>query len=233
MYVLISLILAIAPAIYLVRYFYKLDVQKPEPRGLIIKMFLLGVLCTIPVAFLEQAVHQLKVLFDWWPPLYHFFMAFIVAALCEESIKLLLVKVFVYRNDYFDEVMDGIVYTVVVSLGFACLENILYVVDSNLGVALFRAFTAIPLHALCSGIMGYYVGMAKFSGSRELEKAQIRKGLWIAILIHGFYDFPLLAMPDWGGIPALGIFPLLVCSYWFLKHKMKRAMVLDRIEGRS
>ena len=135
MYVLISLAMAIAPAIFILHYYYKQDKEKPEPKKLIIKIFFLGVLSTIPAIILELIVGQFEGLFSWFPLLYYFFQAFIVAALCEEFIKLMVVKKFAYKDKHFDEVMDGVVYVVVASLGFACMENILYVMGTGWGVA--------------------------------------------------------------------------------------------------
>jgi len=217
----IPFIFAIIPSILLVRYFYLKDVNKPEPVGLIIKIFLAGFICTIPVVFIETIVDAIVQSFDFTLLIYIFFQAFIVAGLCEETMKLMVIKLFVYNNKYFNERMDGIVYTIVASLGFACLENIMYVSDGGLPIALIRSFTAVPLHAFCSGIMGYYIGKAKFSKTNSKE--YILKGLIYAILIHGSYNFVLFI----GGIYSLIIIPILVMSYKKLRLYIDMAIKED------
>ena len=91
MYAAIPIILAIVPALLLVWYYYRQDKQKPEPKGLIMKTFLLGIVITFPVIIVEIFVSEFEEFFSWFPLLYYFFRAFIVAALCEEAFKLLIV----------------------------------------------------------------------------------------------------------------------------------------------
>ncbi len=232
MTVLISLAMAIAPALVLVVYYYRQDRRKPEPKGLIMKIFLLGILSIIPAILLELAVSTLEDLVSWWRLGYYLFKAFVVAAICEELIKLWVVKTVAYNNVHFDEVMDGVVYTIVASLGFACIENILYVLGRGWTVALVRAFTAVPMHAVCSGMMGYYIGKAKFTSEKAEESILIKRGFWIAVGIHGLYDFLLFSVPIFGIIIAFGVIPLLIVSFIVLRHKIKAAIAEDQQAGR-
>ncbi len=94
------------------------------------------------------------------------------------------------RHSAFDEPMDGLVYGVAASLGFATLENVLYVAQGGLGVAMLRAVTSIPAHATFGAIMGYYVGQAHFRRGRS--RALLLKALLIPTLLHGVYDAPLM-----------------------------------------
>ena len=233
LYTLIPMVLAIGPALFVVWYYYQQDKQKPEPKGLIVKVFLLGIVVTFPVIIVELIVGKFERIFTNIPLLYYLFQAFVVAALCEEAFKLWIVRKFVYYNINFDEVMDGVVYTVVASLGFACMENILYVLDGGLSTALLRAFTAIPMHALASGTMGYYIGKAKFAANKSEEKSLIYKGLWWAIFIHGLYDFLIFVIPVFGLISGLGIFPLLIVVFIKLRGKIKLALKEDSESGRT
>lgn len=228
---LISLSMAIAPAIFLVWYYYRQDKATPEPKGLIIKVFFLGVLSIIPAVILEIFVEKVFRFLFVFPLAYYFFKAFLVAGFCEEWIKLQVVKLFVYKRSEFDEIMDGIVYMVVASLGFACFENVVYVLQGGINRAILRAFTAIPLHALASGIMGFYIGKAKFSPDKH--NYLIIKGLLIAALIHGFYDFVLFATPVLGNLPTLLIIPLLVFCFIFLRIRIKEAIDSDVKAGRT
>jgi RsiW-degrading membrane proteinase PrsW (M82 family) len=233
MIVLLSFIMAVAPAVFLVYYYYKQDKNKPEPKGLVIKIFFIGFLFIIPAIVLELLLNDLFSLILIRSPILHYFIkAFVVAGICEEVLKLVVVYQFAYKNVHFDEAVDGIVYAIMASLGFACLENILYVIDNGFAVAIFRAFSAIPLHAIASGIMGYYIGQAKFSKSKKEEIRLIIKGLSIAICIHGAYDFVLFSIPELGYLPVLLIAPILIIGFLNLRKKINSALQDDILNGR-
>ena len=222
MHALFSFIAAVLPALLLVRYFYKVN---PAPKRVIIKVFLLGVIYTLPVYILEVILAKYNVFPRWSFILYYFFEAFIVAGLCEEYIKLRIIKKYVYASPFIRGERDGIIFTVVASMGFACMENILYVVNHSWNMALARGFTAVPMHAICSGVMGYYIGQAKrfriLNRPERDEKQAINKGLWEAILIHGCYDFFLFLSPILGSVYATFTVPLVLWYYLELKNKMK------------
>jgi RsiW-degrading membrane proteinase PrsW (M82 family) len=224
----ISFLLAAAPAFILLRYYYRQDRERPEPKGLVVRIFLLGIVATFVAIPLELLMSVFQGLFADFPLLTALFKAFVVAALVEEYLKLTIVRVFAYRNRNFDEIMDGVVYTVVASLGFACMENILYVMGGTIGTALTRAVTAIPLHATASGLMGYYVGRAKFAPSPRMEIALIKRGLRVAIFVHGTYDFLLFAVPVFGTLPLLGLIPLLLGAFLTLRSRIRIALAEDR-----
>ncbi len=226
----LPLLIAIIPTVLLVRHFYLKDKNKPEPVGLIIKIFAIGILSAIPLIFIEMSVSGLLESIGYHSNniIFSFFQAFIVAGFCEEFMKLLIVMKFVYNSIYFDETMDGIVYTIVASLGFACIENILYVIDGGLPVALLRGVTAVPLHAVASGIMGYFIGKSKFSDTNSVFL--IIKGLMIAIIIHGSYNFVLFISPVYGFMISLLIFPILFLSYRKLQFYIYSAIEEDSIK---
>jgi RsiW-degrading membrane proteinase PrsW (M82 family) len=188
---IVSLGLALLPSIILVYYFYKKDSLKPEPTKMIRRAFFLGVLAIIPAILLEIALSSLERNVNPW--IGAFMKAFVVAALVEELSKFFILWLFLYKNPNFDEVMDGIVYMAVVSLGFAGFENVMYS-GGDIGTGIFRAFTAVPGHAIWSGIMGYYVGLAKMRKSNAT--GYILKGLFLGVLYHGLYDFVLFAGSD-------------------------------------
>lgn len=231
MFLILPAVMAIAPALILLFYYYRQDKARPEPKNLIFRVFVLGVLSIIPAVIIEVLTSFIGDLAGIRGILRAAFTAFIVAAFCEEYIKYFVVTRFIYKNKHFDERIDGIVYTIVASLGFACLENILYVFEGGITTAVMRAFTAIPLHALASGIMGWYIGQAKFAADRRTERQLLRRGLTVAILIHGWYDFVLMAEPWLGWIPMLTIAPLLISSFFVLKKLIKRALDQDKRES--
>ena len=240
MAVALSLTLAILPALLLLVYFNRWDKRKPEPKRLILKIFVLGFAIIFPAMFIELGIDWAMVrtvpdvLF-----VHALITAFVIAAVTEEWLKFQVVRRFAYRNVAFDEVMDGIVYAIVAGLGFACLENVFYVLNSGWSTAVFRAVTAVPGHALWSGIMGYYIGLAKFAGSPGLERKYLRKGLFMGILFHGLYDFCVFAIPDAqtlvgeiGVLVAFGIFPVLLYGFVRLRGNMKTAIAADVAAGR-
>jgi len=233
MIVLLSFIMAVAPAVLLVLYYLRNDRLRPEPKGAILRIFFLGVIFTLPTVSLELLVGLAAGHFQFNPMVHYFIRAFIVAALCEELFKLTIVIHFAYPRVMFDEVMDGIIYCIVASLGFACMENILFTLGGGLGTAIVRAITAIPLHATASGIMGYYIGLAKFASSRRRETVLIYKGLAIAVLIHGVYDFLLFATPDLSLVASIGVYLLLLFSFLLLRNRINLAISLDIRAGRT
>ena len=220
---LVSFLMAVLPAVLLVYYYYRQVKSKPKPKGLIINIFLLGVCSSLAVIILTGLVRQANVVFRWSVFFTIFFEAFIVAGLCEEYIKLLIIKNYAYHKPSFNGVMDGIIYTIVVSMGFACMENIIYVMNNSWHNAIARGFTAVPLHAVCSGMMGYYIGQAKFAKTKKEEKSLIYQGLWQAVAIHGLYNFLLMFSEATGAKLSVLIVPLILWTYLRLKNKIRLA----------
>jgi len=232
MHLFISLLTAIAPSIFLVWYFYKQDIKKPEPKHLVIGIFLLGIIFTVPAFILEMLFIEIFGFVMSGTIIYDFVHAFVIAAFVEEAIKLFVVTKFVYNHADFDEVMDGIVYTIIASLGFACLENLIYVARCGFPIAWLYAITSVPMNAVASGMMGYYIGKAKFSNNKTEANSLISKGLWYAVLIHGIYDFLLFASPKIELVLALGVIPLIIFTFINLKQKIKFAITEDFQAGR-
>lgn len=183
--ILVLLALALAPGGAIGIYIYLKDKHEREPVGLLLRSFLFGILSVfitlliswpldilVPVEehdLTEQAVH-----------------AFLLVALIEEFSKFIFVRGILYNNKHFNEPFDGIVYSVMVSMGFATLENVVYVFNNGIGTALFRMFTAVPAHACFAILMGYYLGKAKFEHNKSFYAWH---ALGIATLLHGVYDY--------------------------------------------
>ncbi|MDC7228186.1 MAG: PrsW family glutamic-type intramembrane protease [Spirochaetales bacterium] len=220
-FLLLNILLAILPALALILYFYRRDSQKKEPVVLIWKIFVIGFFSVFPAVLIELVLDEFAGSSNSLQNI--FVRAFVVAALVEEGIKLAVVRFFVFNRNDFDEITDGIIYTITASMGFACFENILYS-TGGLSTVLLRAFTAVPLHAIASGIMGYYIGYSKFSDTNA-----IAKGLLIAVVIHGLYDFVLFTGTALGFL----VIPLLIICWFILRKLMKKALLLDRMTGRS
>ncbi len=180
---------ALVPSLLLMAYFHQRDAF-PEPQGVLWTTFGLGVLITVPVSAVAMALDRVAESFAD-PYAYGFASAFLGAAIPEELFKLLVLWFYAARHFEFDEPMDGIVYGVAASLGFASLENVLYVAGGGVPVAILRALSAVPGHAFLGAIMGFYVGQARFDPARR--RAHVGRAIAVPIVLHGLYDFPLLA----------------------------------------
>tara|TARA_B110001454_G_C12715558_1_gene432433 strand:+ start:2380 stop:3054 length:675 start_codon:yes stop_codon:yes gene_type:complete len=181
------LLLAISPAIIIILYIYFKDKFEKEPIHFLVKNFLLGatVSVLITLAFGGFA-SKLIPLVDESSVFQQFLKAFIVVALVEEFSKYLVIRYYSQRSKEYNEPFDGVVYAVLVSMGFATLENVLYVFQYGVSTGVLRAFTAVPAHATFAILMGYFMGKAKFSKNRIVLNLM---GLFFATLFHGAYDF--------------------------------------------
>ncbi|OIQ50182.1 Protease PrsW [Pseudodesulfovibrio hydrargyri] len=193
-------LMAVVPSAVLLWLFVSND-KYPEPAGALISSFLLGALIVLGIYLL----YPFLVLVDSGVPpdnpyLTGAIQAFLLAALPEEGFKLIVLRRYCVNHPAFDEPMDGIVYGVTVSLGFATAENLLFVLDGGVHVAVGRAFLAVPCHAMVGAVMGYHVGLAAFS--RGERSGLYVKALLLAILFHGLYDFAPLILRN---AQAMGI----------------------------
>ena len=189
MTIVLTITSAVVPSLLLLWYFYKRDLN-PEPRGVLIKTFILGVLMVPLVMLFGLPLRLLN------PQLNHhmlagLYYAVLYAAVPEEFFKFLVVTRYSARNPAFNEPMDGVVYGAAASLGFAALENVVYVLEGGWIIAVVRALTAVPSHACFGAILGYYVGQARFNNVRKISAW---RGLLAAILLHALYNFPLLSL---------------------------------------
>lgn len=188
--ILILLALSMAPALAIIVWVYVKDKYEKEPVGLLVFSFLLGVLSIVPAILLELSAAWMGI-GEGKSNLSIGIHAFLVVALAEEGSKYLFLRGYAWRRKAFNEPYDGIVYAVMIGMGFALAENVMYVLKGGIHVGLLRAFTAVPLHAACAILMGFWVGAAKFSLSGNSHKYQWY-GLLSAIFIHGLYDYFLM-----------------------------------------
>jgi RsiW-degrading membrane proteinase PrsW (M82 family) len=207
---LVLLALALAPGAGIGLYIYFKDKYEREPIGLVVLSFIMGIASTVITLLISLPV-------NWIIPIHEKSLsgqaihAFLLVALIEEFSKFIFVRWVLFPNKNFNEPFDGIVYAVSVSLGFAGLENILYVMNSENGVAtgILRMFTAVPAHATFAVLMGYFMGIAKCVKGKA---HYVWYGLAAATLFHGAYDYFwfISYIPGlWGGAVAslvIGIF---------------------------
>ena len=211
------LLSAAAPVGLIMLWTWRRD-RLPEPPRVVLATFLLGALASIPILVVESGLSALLGLQGEPATLAHAIaISFIIAALVEESFKLLVLARYAATHSAFDEPYDGIVYGVAASLGFACVENIGYVLGahsdgfgSGLMVAGARAALAVPLHTSCGAIMGVCIGIARFKGGAARRNWTIA-GFAAAILLHGIYDTFAFAAPVAAQLesPALAVIAFL------------------------
>jgi RsiW-degrading membrane proteinase PrsW (M82 family) len=264
---LCAVILAAAPVMVLLALFRRADALRPEPRGEVARALVLGALLAIPVFALEVLLKRL--LGGAALAAGRFLDAYLVAALPEEAAKLAVVLAVPFRRKSFDEFSDGVLYTAAASLGFGLLENLLYVsgwfamwfcalpgvrllcapgIASPSGthhivLGLVRALTAVPMHALAAGIMGYFVGRARFAELSlathalhevvDVVPAVVSRrtawcvvGLTAAVTVHGTYDWAVYAFGAerliFVALPAL-----LGAAAWMQVRLVRHALELD------
>lgn len=187
------IILSLAPVFIIAGYIYFRDKYEKEPIRLLILALLFGALIVIPVMFAGR-------FFDGFTPMFAglfaaAWKAFVVAAFTEELFKFLALYLLIWKSPEFNDKFDGIVYAVFVSLGFAAVENVLYVLGSGYGTGFMRAVTAVPAHAIFGITMGFYFGMAKFYVKQQ-RQLKI-KALLYPIILHGIYNFILFTGIQW------------------------------------
>ena len=188
------LVAGLVPCVVLLWYINKKDSIEKEPTGLLVKLIFLGCLSTIPAMVLELVGTNIltSIGMDETSYLYIFIENFFIVALAEEGCKKLMLRLGSWKNPAFNYVFDGVVYGVCVALGFAGLENVLYISGFGMEVAVVRGLAAVPLHAICGVFMGHFYGLEKkytATGMTGLAKNVKTLSIVIPVLIHGFYDF--------------------------------------------
>lgn len=212
----LNIVFAILPAIILCIYIYKMDVIEKEPMIMLFSLFFLGVAITVPVAYIESVLIK-EAGIDYSDMFSCFILAFFIVALVEEGFKYLVLFLGTWRNKNFNHIYDGIVYAVFVSLGFAMLENILYVaqptfsglkymsmptietIQSSMDTAILRALISVPAHCFYAVASGYYFGLAKLNrsiGYKRKSNIFLIYSFIIPITLHGLFDYLLLISND-------------------------------------
>lgn len=213
--------MAIAPVVIILFYIYFRDKYEKEPLSLLLKALFLGGLTVIPVIYVEGFLMEYIPLFNFSSRASAFYNAFVVAGFSEELFKFLVFYMLIWKSKEYDERFDGIVYAVFVSLGFAMIENIKYVYNYGETVAITRAFLAVPAHALFGVTMGYYFSLSKFSLNKFTKHTYFYYALIFPIILHGSYDFILMANEPLG---MLVFIPFLI---YLWKTGFKRIKVLS------
>ena len=202
------LFISLAPIFIIAFYIYSRDIYEKEPISYLLKALSIGAIIVLPVVFIEK---QLSVPAEKLESISNAaWIAFIVAGLTEEGMKYLAFLLFFWKSSNFNERFDGIVYAVYISLGFAGIENILYVFSGGYSVGIVRALTAVPAHALFGVVMGYYFGLAKFYP--KFRGVYLILAFFLPFVFHGLYDFLLMANSPF----FLSIFIPLFIYFWII-----------------
>ncbi len=179
----------VAPILFWFLWIRRKDDASPEPRHLLLRCYLLGALSTGLVLLARPAMEAF--LLDPADGYSAWRDAFLVTAPLEELVKTLVLVIAVLHHDELDEPLDGIVYGACVALGFATVENVLYVMqDGDPRLATLRGFTATLAHVAASGIAGLCLALAKL-GARPTRVFVAVLGLLVAVALHGAYDLGL------------------------------------------
>lgn len=201
-------------------YYLKKDLH-PEPKRMIVEIFLTGALITLPAFFIQiglsELLKQLQMfpLFTEYPIITNIIKWFFVIALTEELLKYLVVRISILNSYVVDEPLDIMLYMVVAALGFAAVENILYLlpisnvsyssaIGTTIMVSFIRFIGATFLHTLCSALVGYFLALSSLNSKKELLLTML--GLTIAVAFHGLYDFSITAF----GQPLNVIIPVAI-----------------------
>lgn len=219
------LIASITPVMIFMYLVYRRDKLK-EPRALLLKCFFGGFLALILTLIIDEPIAPIAETIGnpFWKA---FFDAFCIAAIPEEFSKFLILYWVIWRSKHFDQYYDGILYAIFVSLGFALVENILYVMEGGMGVAIARAILAVPGHGFFAVLMGYYFSLAKFHTGGEKNRLLLMS-LAMPILFHGLYDFALMyaeteTLDPLTIIGLIVLFTAVVIRLWRLGFKKIKA----------
>ena len=185
-------VISTAPVLAVLFYIYIRDQYEKEPWRLLIVGIVFGVIITHPIIQTENVIASFIPITGIIGEA--FYSSFLVAAFTETAYKFTVLFLLTWRNKNLNERFDGIVYSVFISLGFAGLENVMYVFNPQIGgisTALSRAFLSVPAHGLFAVTTGYYFAMAKFVPKKR--SMYLLKAFLVTWLIHGTYDFILLS----------------------------------------
>ena len=222
------LLAALVPAAFLMVQVYRLDRIEKEPAGLLLKLVLFGALSGLAAGAIEGALTRVLDVTLGGGMLRLMLENFLAVALVEEACKRWVVLKFAWNHPAFDYRFDAVVYCVFSALGFAALENILYVAEYGFAVAVSRALLSVPGHCFFAVYMGIYLGQAKMA-ERAMQRYYIelpdetpgqylRASLLVPTLLHGFWDFSLSV----GGWLMTILFYLFVLAFFIDAYRKLR-----------
>lgn len=206
----ILLTVAIAPGLALFSYFYLRNDMKTEPRRTLLHSFVYGAVITFPILFMQYVLTEEGVF------AYPFMQHVVFTSFIEEFFKWFILYIAIYHHVEFDDPYDGILYGASISLGFATVENVIYLLSYGLDTAFMRALLPVSSHALFGVVMGYYLGKSKFTDS---TKKYLYLALFAPIALHLMYNGILMFRDTWVYL----MIPFMLFLWTFALHKVKAA----------
>jgi protease PrsW len=219
------LALAIAPGIFICLFIYAKDRYNREPALLLLWAFVLGMLSTVPAVIIQLATGDLPGKIGSTAVGATAFFAYFIVGLSEEASKFFMLRVFLYKRKAFDDPFDGIIYSVMVGMGFATLENILYVTQHGYATGVLRMFLSVPAHGTFAVLMGYFTGLAKFNPGKRTFYFLL--AILLPVFFHGTFDFFLFlgqTMLHVAGAVASFLVAVLL-SFKAIRHKQQLSKV--------
>ncbi len=209
------ILLASAPILACAFYIFIRDKYEKEPINLLIVGLSLGAVSTIPILYVEKFFININPFIEH-TKYYDIYKSYVIAGFTEEIFKFTILLFLIYRNKNFNERFDGIVYAVFISLGFALVENILFVTNDNFGgvnTGINRAIFSVPAHMLYGVSMGYYFALMKYESNKFFKN--ITLALFNPIFIHGTFDYILTL----NNKISFFVFSLYVVALWYFGLK--------------
>lgn len=232
--IIIYVIFGVLPSLTWLSYYLRKDLH-PEPKRMILKIFLWGALITLPVFFVQIGLTYLLNGVNVNPLAKNLIYWFLIIAFSEEFFKYLVIRVKVFNSPHLDEPLDIMLYMVIAALGFAAIENVLYLfapigqmsfnqlIDRTLFIDFIRFIGATFLHTLCSAVIGYSLAISFCEV--KTKYISLTAGIIMATLLHGIYDFSIMTLDGYAkfAIPVVIILTLafLVFSGFEKLKKMK------------
>jgi RsiW-degrading membrane proteinase PrsW (M82 family) len=193
----ILLIASLLPVVLLMAYIYKRDTFQKEPWPLLMKAFGFGILAALLDMLVASGLNFIIPKPSDTPLGDALYNAFVSAAFPEEFCKLLMLYLCIWNNPHFDEYYDGLEYAAFVGLGFAGIENVMYIMQGGLGLALGRGLFAVPAHFFFAIFMGYFFALARFRYSNR--RRYLALAYLIPVILHGTYDAVLMYINNLNG----------------------------------
>ncbi|MBQ0138898.1 MAG: intramembrane metalloprotease PrsW [Kurthia sp.] len=212
MFILLSV--ALAPGLALFSFFYLKNQMATEPRKTLLQTFIYGAILTFPIMFLQYVFKEEQVFTQ------ALMQEVFFSSIIEEFFKWLILLLVIYHHVEFDDPYDGVLYGAAISLGFASVENVFYLISYGVDTAFLRAVLPVSSHALFGVVMGYYLGKAKFN-LHNRHKLFISFALVIPVILHSSYNFILVLQKHWLYL----MIPFMLFLWWFGLRKVKKAHI--------
>jgi len=210
----------VLPALIWLWFWLKEDNQKPEPKGLIATIFIIGMIAVIFVIPIQKFIQSSIISYNWQT---------IAWASAEELIKYLGVVILLYKTNRIDEPIDWPIFLITAALGFAALENTLFLIkplslnQTTVGLLTgqLRFLGSTLLHTVSSGLIGVALGLSFFM-SKYIKKMYLLIGIILAIALHSTFNFFIIGDNGNNLLRVLGFLWVVTIIIILLFEKLRR-----------